>query len=73
MEQSGFSDRMREVILALAECDMNIQRAARRIYLSRSCMDYHIRRIHEKTGLNPRRFYDLEQLVEMQRESAARP
>lgn len=65
MEQARLTPRMREVVLALAECDMNTSRAAGRIYLSRGCIEYHIRRIRERTGLEPRRFYDLEKLVEM--------
>lgn len=68
------SRRRREVILALAENDMNAAKTAREIYLSVSCVQYHIGEIRRETGLDPRRFYDLVRLVNMaRREEAARP
>lgn len=68
------NQRRREVILALAENDMNVSRTARKMYLSVSCVRYHIGEIRRGTGLDPRKFYDLVCLADMARnEEAARP
>lgn len=55
----------RETILAYADSGMNGQEASRKIYLSRTAFFYRLKRIEQKTGLDPRRFYDLVKLVEM--------
>lgn len=72
-QEDGMNERMREVVLALAGNDMVMERAAREIYLSRSTVEYHTRQIRERTGLDPRRFYDLQKLVEMARGDGAGP
>ena len=54
-----------EIILALAESGMNPTEASRRIFVHRNTICYHIRKILQKTGLDPRDFYDLGKLVRM--------
>ena len=53
------------VILALAECNMSANAASNQLFLDRSCVHYHIKRIKEITGKDPRKFFDLVDLVAM--------
>ena len=54
----------KKVILALAECDMCVSRTGRKLYMHHNSIMYHVRRIREITGLDPKKFYDLQRLVE---------
>lgn len=60
--------RKKEIILALAECNMSANEAARVKHYHRNTVVYHCEQIRKKTGLNPRNFYDLIKLVEMAKE-----
>lgn len=55
----------KQVILALAECDMKISKAARKLYMHRNTIYYHIELIKNKTGCDANKFYDLLKLVDM--------
>lgn len=57
------NDRMREIILAMAECNMSLSEVSKVKHYHRNTVDYHCRQIRKKTGLNPRCFYDLVRLV----------
>ncbi len=59
------TDRNKEIILALAECNMNQAEVSRVKYLHINTVIYHIQKIRETTGLDPQNFYDLIKLVEM--------
>ena len=59
------NDLQRRVIIALAQNDMSINGAAKAMCYYRTNIDYHIGRIRETTGLNPRKFFDLIKLYEM--------
>lgn len=59
----AFDDRKREIILAMADCNMNLHEVADATHYHRNTVDYHCKQIFEKTGLNPRCFYDLVRLV----------
>ena len=61
----GMTEQQKEVVLAIAECNMNVSEAARRIYRHRQTVEYHCRQMIELYGLDPRNFYDLVMLVEM--------
>lgn len=61
-------DRMRETILAFAECDMSILKTSKKTNYHWNTIMYHLEKTRKKTGLNPRRFYDLVKLVEMVKE-----
>lgn len=57
-----------EVILALADNGLVKSRAAKALYRSLTGIIYHIQNIHEKTGLDPLDFWDMQKLVPMAQE-----
>lgn len=57
------TDRMKEVVLAIADANMNVSEAGRMLYLHRNTILYYCDEIVKRTGLDPRCFYDLEKLV----------
>ena len=54
----------KEILLAYAENNMNTVKAARSIYCHHNTICYHLTKIKEKYGLDPRKFYDLVELLE---------
>lgn len=54
-------DRM--VILAYAANNMNARAAAKGLFMCGPAFHYHLNQIKAETGLNPRNFYDLVELV----------
>lgn len=60
-------ERAAEIILALADHNMNITKVARVGYMHRNTVLYHIGKIKRITGLDPTNFYDLHKLVDMVR------
>ncbi|MBR2434834.1 MAG: helix-turn-helix domain-containing protein [Lentisphaeria bacterium] len=54
-----------DVIREMAQCDMNTQAVADKLHYSRESVRYHIKRIRLSTGLNPLRFFDLQELLKM--------
>lgn len=54
-----------QIIRAMTECDMKVQAVADKLHYSRQAIVYHLRRIREITGLNPRGFFDLQELLKM--------
>ena len=57
-----------EVVLGYAEASMSIADASKMIYMTKNNVAYNLTRIYEKTGLNPRNFYNLCDLVVMAKE-----
>lgn len=57
------SEKEREIIRSLADCDMNITDAANKVFIHRNTFCYHMDKIKKKTGLNPKKFYDLIDLL----------
>lgn len=55
----------RDIILALAENQMRITQTARKLFLDRNTVVYHIQLIKSITGKDPMNFYDLYQLVQI--------
>lgn len=55
--------RQAQAIVALAAHDMNVQAAARSLYYHRNALEYHLQQIEDATGKNPKRFYDLCELL----------
>jgi hypothetical protein len=51
------------VIIAFADSDMNLMKAARESFFSRGAVIWHLERVYKRTRLNPRNFYDLAKLV----------
>ncbi len=48
-----------EIIVALAENQLSISETARKIYLHRNTVTYHVRKVMEQTNKNPLDFYDM--------------
>lgn len=61
---SRLSPEAREVILMMAEEDMNISAVARKLRKSRAAIDWRIDLILKETGMDIRVFYDLVELVD---------
>lgn len=53
----------RKVILSYAANDMNARAAAKELFMCGPAFHYHLNQIKTETGLNPRCFYDLVELV----------
>ena len=60
----------KEIIKGLADNDLNITHTAKAIYMSRRNLFRHIERIEEQTGLNPRKFWDLIELMKTEKGGA---
>lgn len=61
-------DKDKAIILALADNGMKWKPAARSINLHYNTVAYRMDRIYDRTGLDPRNFYDLQELVEIVKE-----
>lgn len=48
--------------------NMNVTDVARAIFTHRNTVLYHLNKVKQQTGLDPRRFYDLVELVKMAQE-----
>lgn len=59
-----------EVVRALAACDMRIGAAALVVHKNRNTVMYWLDQIRKHTGLDPRKFYDLIQLLQLAGEGA---
>ena len=68
MAKNEITPIRRAIILALADCRMRANAAARQLYLDHSCVLYHIKIIKAITGKDPRNFYDLVELVRLVKE-----
>ena len=55
----------RSIIIAMADHNMNISVVADELHYNRNTICYHINKIIRKFGLNPRKFYDLCQLMKL--------
>ena len=64
MNDYVLTDKQREVVLALADCGMNVTKASKKIFRHRNAVLHHIKRIREATAKDPMNFYDLVELVE---------
>lgn len=59
------TEREKQIILTVAECDIILTAAAKKLYVHRNTLIFQLDKIQVKTGLDPRNFYDLVKLVEM--------
>lgn len=55
----------KRIIITYAQQNMSIRQTARVMNYGATTINYHLERIWEKYGLNPKCFFDLVQLVEM--------
>lgn len=53
------------IVIAMANHNMNVTDVARAIFAHRNTVLYHLDKVKRQTGLDPRRFYDLIELVKM--------
>lgn len=56
------------IVIAMANHNMNVTDVARAIFAHRNTVLYHLDKVKRQTGLDPRRFYDLVELVKMAQE-----
>lgn len=56
------TDLQKKVVIAYAENDMRLDKAAAAAHYHRNTIQYHIEQIRRKTGLNPKKFFDLVKL-----------
>lgn len=54
----------KEIVLKLADCNMQISEVARQMFMHRNSIAYHINKIKRITGKDPQNFYDLYDLVQ---------
>lgn len=59
------TEKQKYVIRAFADNDMNVSETARNSFCHRNTITYHLEKIYEDTGLDPRNFYDLVTLLSM--------
>lgn len=52
-----------EIILTLAKNNLNVAATAREMFMHYNNIHYHTRMIYRNTGLNPKNFDDLNELV----------
>lgn len=57
-----------QIVLAFAECDMRASEVARREYMHRNTVLYHLDKVKRETGLDAQNFYDLIKLLEIVKE-----
>ena len=67
---SELYDELRDahIVVAMANHNMNVTNVARAIFMHRNTVTYHLDKVKQQTGLDPRRFYDLVELVKMAQE-----
>ena len=54
-----------ETIFAYAQTNMSVNGAAKMMHYTRSAVDYNLNSIYKMTGLNPKNFYDLMELIRL--------
>ena len=59
------TDTDKDILISFAENNMSASETARKQYLHRNTIVYHLERVKSKTGLNPFNFYQLVQLMEL--------
>ena len=62
MELTELEKRM---VLNFARCNMSITGCAKKMNYARNSVAYHLRQVKRKTGRDPKKFYELAQLVLM--------
>lgn len=63
--RTELDDVERNVIMAMADENLCVSKAANSLYLHRNTVVYHLDQIQMITGLDPRKFYDLVELIDM--------
>lgn len=63
------SGKEKEILLEFAKNDMRISPTAKNLFFNRNSVYYHLRKVKSKTNLDPLRFYDLVELVQVVRQN----
>lgn len=58
----------RKLCLQEWRISMNIGEVSRQLFMHRNTVTYHLDKVKRQTGLDPRRFYDLVELVKIAQE-----
>lgn len=61
----NMTEQEAEIILTYADCDMNMLNTGRILNYNHTSILYRLNKIRDKTGYDPRVFYDLVVLVQM--------
>ena len=61
----SLSKRECEIVRLLADYDLNMAEVGRATHYHINTIDYHVKKIEEKTGLSPKKFYDMTVLLVM--------
>lgn len=59
------TDLQKQAVIAFAESNMRLSEAARALHYHHNSIDHHLRAVKNKTGLDPRNFFDLQKLYAM--------
>ena len=57
------TEKQAEIVMAFARSDMNMHETGRAVFMHPTSVLYNLNRVYEKTGKNPRNFFDLCYLV----------
>lgn len=57
------TDKQKVFVMAFAENDMNLEKTAKAVFYSAPNVAHYLRRVAAGTGLDPKKFYDLVDLV----------
>ena len=55
----------KRIVLNFARCNMSITKTALKMNYARNSIAYHLRQVKKKTGRDPKKFFELAQLVLM--------
>lgn len=58
-----------KVVKAYADCNMKVLPAARLCFMSDNAVQNHLNKVHRLTGLNPKCFYDLVELMKVREDN----
>lgn len=58
-------EEIRSTLQAYADCDMNMSKAAKQIFLHRNTLVYRMNDIKAQTGMNPLKFHELVSLLDV--------
>lgn len=65
IESQMLDTKQRCIVWALCRNDLKVKPAAGELFYGNTSLTYQIEKIKEKTGLDPRKFYDAVRLLEM--------
>ena len=71
-DKTKLRERDVELLKAWAGNNMNRRRTSEALFMAKSTLDYQIKRIWQRTGLDPRKFTDLVKLMMRIREEEER-